>query len=116
MEGGGGGLLIYVRSDIPCKQQLTKYEFSERIERIFIEINLRKLKWLLFGTYHLPSQSNSFYVDNVGRALGISTQTYDRFLLVGDFNAEEKEFTLENFMDLYNLNNLVKDNSCFKIR
>ena len=36
------------------------------------------------------------------------------FLLVGDFNAEEKEFTMENFMDLYNLNILVKDNTCFK--
>ena len=109
----GGCLLIYVRSDIPCKQ-LNKHEVSESIEGIFIEINSRKLKWLLFGTYRPPSQRSSFYIDNVGRALDIYTQTYDRFLLVGDFNSEEKEFTLENIMDLYNLKNLVKDNTCFK--
>ena len=77
-------------------------------------MNLRKLIWLLFGTYHPPTQRNSLYVDNVGRALDIYTQTYDRFLLVGDFSAEEKEFTLGNFMDLYNLIYLVKDNTCFK--
>ena len=103
-----------MRSDILCKQQLNKHEFSENIEGIFTEINLRKLKRLLFGTYRPPSQRNSFYVDNVGRAIDIYTQTYDKFLLVGDFNAEEKEFTLENFMDLYNLKNLVKNNNCFK--
>ena len=37
----GGGILIYVRSDIPCKQ-VSKHEFSESIEGIFVEINFRK--------------------------------------------------------------------------
>ena len=55
----GGGILIYVRTDIPCKQ-VNKHEFSENIEGIFIEINFRKSKWLLFGTYHPPSQNNNF--------------------------------------------------------
>ena len=27
------------------------------IEETFIELNLRKVKWLLFATYHSPSQS-----------------------------------------------------------
>ena len=45
----GGGLLIYVRSDIPCKQ-LNKHEFSTNIEWIFVEINFRKSKSLLLGT------------------------------------------------------------------
>ena len=43
-----GGILIYVRSDIPCKQ-LNKHEFSNNIEGIFVEINFRKSKWLLLG-------------------------------------------------------------------
>ena len=50
----GGGLLVYVRSDIPCKQ-LNKHGFSNNIEGIFVEINFRKSKWLLLGTYHPPS-------------------------------------------------------------
>ena len=44
----GGGALIYVREDIPCKP-LTKHFLPDDIEGIFVEINLRKTKWLLFG-------------------------------------------------------------------
>ena len=46
----GGGVLIYVREDITCKQ-LTKHILPDDIEGIFVEINLRKTKWLLFDGY-----------------------------------------------------------------
>ena len=39
----GGGVLIYVREDIPCKQ-LTKHILPDDIEGIFVEVNLRKTK------------------------------------------------------------------------
>ena len=39
----GGGLLIYVREDFPSKQ-LNNHSFSEGIEGIFVELNLRKTK------------------------------------------------------------------------
>ena len=92
--------------------QTVKYTYRVNIEGIFIEINSRKLKWLLFGTHQV--REVVFTLIMRGRAIDNSTQTYDRFSLVGDFNAEEKEFTLENFMDLYNLKNLMKDNTCLK--
>ena len=57
----GGGILIYVREDIPSKQ-LFKHNFSSDIEGIFLEINLRKSKWLLFGTYHPQWQSNHYFL------------------------------------------------------
>ena len=81
---------------------------------MFIEINFRKSKWLLFGTYHPPSQNDNFYFNNIGRALDIYTQKYDKILLAGDFNAEEKEVILKAFMELYDLRNLVKEKTCFK--
>ena len=34
----GGGVLIYIRKDIPSKQ-LKKHNFSKNIETVFIEIN-----------------------------------------------------------------------------
>ena len=37
----GGGVLIYVREDIPSKQ-LTKHNFTKNVEGLFVEINLRK--------------------------------------------------------------------------
>ena len=54
----GGGVLLYIREDIPCKE-LKFHSLPENIEGIFVEINLRKTKWLLFATYHPPSQCDS---------------------------------------------------------
>ena len=39
----GGGVLIFVRNTIPCKE-LTEYNVPEKMEGIFLEINLRKIK------------------------------------------------------------------------
>lgn len=33
---------------------LTKYNFPDDIEGLFIELNLKKTKWLFLGTYHPP--------------------------------------------------------------
>ena len=46
----GGGILVYVREDIPSKQ-LSKHNFTQYVEGLFIEINLRKTKLLFFGGY-----------------------------------------------------------------
>ena len=109
----GGGVIIYVREDIPCKK-LLKHNFPDDIEGLFIEINLRKSKWLLFGSYHPPSQSDQYYFDCVGRALDIYNTTYENVLLIGDFNAEENEPCLNEFISDYGLKNLVKEKTCFK--
>ena len=53
----GGGVIIFIRGDIPCKE-LKKHIFSMDIEGIFIEINLRKGKWILFGGYN-PRKGNT---------------------------------------------------------
>ena len=42
----GGGILIYVRKDIPSKE-LNKHNFTKNIEALFIEINLRKNNFYL---------------------------------------------------------------------
>ena len=49
----GGGILIYVREDIPCKL-LDKHIFPDDIEGLFVELNFRKSKLLLLGTYPPP--------------------------------------------------------------
>ena len=40
----GGGILLYVREDIPSKL-LKGTEFKRNLEAMFVEINLRKKKW-----------------------------------------------------------------------
>ena len=49
-NAGGGGLLVYVRSDIPSSE-LKSFKFDDYIECICFEINLRGKKWALFNIY-----------------------------------------------------------------
>ena len=66
----GGGVLIYTREDIPCKQ-LLDHSFPEDIEGMFIELNFRKCKWLLGGMYHPPKQRDNYFFNCLGNALNI---------------------------------------------
>ena len=47
-NSNGGGLLVYVRDDIPSFQ-LKSFSFKDDIECICFEINLRGKKWALFA-------------------------------------------------------------------
>ena len=46
----GGGVMIFVREDIPCREIIFD-NVEEKMEGIFLEISTRKQKWLLFGGY-----------------------------------------------------------------
>ena len=106
-------LLVYIREVIPC-EKLKSHSFAEDIEGIFIEINLRKCKWLLFATYHPPSQCDKYFFDYLSRSLDIYSALYDKFVLIREFNAEESENTLAYFLNCHNASNLVRDKACFK--
>ena len=43
----GGGVIIYVREDIPTKT-LEKHKLSQDVEGMLVELKFRKIKWLLF--------------------------------------------------------------------
>ena len=44
--GKAGRIMLYVKEHIPCRM-LSKFTFEKVIEAFAIEINLRKVKWLL---------------------------------------------------------------------
>ena len=112
-NGRGGGILIYVREDLPAKE-LSKHTFDNGIEGIFFELNLNKHKLLLLGTYRPPSQDKDYYFNSVSKSLDLYLGNYDRFLLIGDFNTIDTDQTLVNFNNLYNSKNIVKEPTCFK--
>lgn len=112
-DSHGGGVLIYVRNDIPSKE-LGDHTFPSDIEGIFVELNFRKSKWLLFGTYHPPSQSDEYYFSKVSNSLDIYLPKYNNFLLTGDFNCEDSEPILAEFLGNYGAKNIQREFSCFK--
>ena len=112
----GGGLIVYVRSDIPSKE-LKKHNFSKKVEALFIEINLRKSKLLFVGTYHSTHPeyglSDTDYFEQIGLALDVYSN-YDKFLLAGDFNVQEDESSIQDFLQEFHAKNLVQEKTCFK--
>ena len=110
-DRNGGGIMIYIREDIPSRK--LSPALPNDIETLFIEINLRKYKWLLCGCYHPPNQADDYFFHNLGLGIDKYSQ-YDRFLLAGDFNAEITENIFANFLENYDANNIVKDKTCFK--
>ena len=80
---------------------MSEHKFPVDIEGIFIEINLRKTKWLILGTYRPPNQSVDYFFEKVGKALDIYSQKYDKFLLCGDFNSEHTESSLSEVLLKY---------------
>ena len=109
----GGGVFIYVREDIPSRESKI-HNTPEDIEIIFIEVNLIKTRWLFCGCYHPPSQSDQFFFENIGKAHDKYSKRYDKFMFVGDFNAEEWELCLSQFLFKYNAKNVVKEKTGFK--
>ena len=112
-DRNGGGILIYVREDIPSKL-LEGYEFPDDIEGLFIEVNLKSTKWGLFGSYHPPSQNDAYYFEKVSRAIDVYSNSFDKFVLLGDFNAQEVESDLDDFLHTHDLKNIQKEKTCYK--
>ena len=64
----GGGVIIFGKADIPSKL-LTKHNFPSDAEGLFVELNFRKSKWFLFGTYHPPAQNGQYFFNCIDKAL-----------------------------------------------
>ena len=98
---------------IPAKEK-TDFQFSNDIECGVIEINLNKKKWLIFGIYRPPSQSEHYFLEEIGKAIDLFSNECDNFLILGDFNNEESSNNICYFLDTYNLKNMIKEPTCFK--
>ena len=106
-----GGIMIFIRDDIPS-EMLTKHVFQDDIEVLFIKLIFRKAKWLLYETYHPPTQSDSYYFNNLHKALDLYSH-FNKKLLVGDFKTEVSD-VLSPFLYQHDVENFVKEKTCFK--
>ena len=109
----GGGILLYIREDIPCKY-IKQITLNNSFEGFFVELNLRSKKWLLGSSYNHHKENIASHLTNVSVALDKLCADYENIILLGDFNVEVKEKNISDFMSTYNLKSLVKQKTCFK--
>ena len=84
------------------------------MECLIIEINVREKKWAMLSIYRKPSEGEKLFYEELGKAMDYSSDTYENFLVLGDFNNEETDHEIKNLLDAYGLKNLVKTATCFK--
>ena len=81
---------------------------------MFIELNIRKSKWLLSWSYNPHKADIKNLLKTRGKDLGSQLSKFDNFIIFGDFNAELAETATSNFKKIYKLKNLTKGPTCFK--
>ena len=90
------------------------FHFSEEREIISLDFSISNKQWLLLGIYNPPSQSEALFVAHITFGLNTYSTSYENFLLLGDSNMTTENLKLQNLMDAFYLENLIKESTCFK--
>ena len=109
----GGGLLLFIREDLPSRE-LTEYKIPDKTECVFVEINIRKKKWLLCCLYNPHKNNISNHMHHLNKGLDVYLKNYDNLIILGDLNSELEETCLNDFCNVNNLKSLNKKPTCFK--
>ena len=88
-----------MREGISCKL-LNDHILPDDIEGFFVESNFRKSRLLLRGAYHPPSPKDQYYFQSIGKGFDIYSANYEKYILAGDFNAEDDEAVFRQFLEL----------------
>jgi exonuclease III len=111
--GRSGGLLTYVRTDIPSKF-LSNFKFGHDIQVLPVELNFRKCKWLLLSIYKPPRQDLKYFLSVLSDAICYYSSTYENIMIIGDFNCTPDSTILKDFLDNCDLSNVMHKKTCWK--
>ena len=84
------------------------------IEILPIELRLLNSKWLILGTYKPLSENKPTYISETQKLFTYYRSSYDNILLLGDFNMSFSIKNMKDLCDMFELNHLSKDPTCFK--
>ena len=98
---------------MPCRLLQGHPNFS-KLEILLLEIYENNRKWLLLGVYKPPNQNDIEFLNRIGAILDYYSQKYDNVIIIVDFNITTKNTHLQSMMQAYNLNNLIKEPTCFQ--
>ena len=83
-------------------------------EVFYVEINLRKKKWLLCCFYN-PNKSNiQFHLENLTKGLALYSSNYENLIILEDFNLSIDNSYMAGFCDTCDLRSLITEPTCYK--
>ena len=79
--------------------QPTKFTENIDAEAIYLEINIRKRKWLIIGTYKPQRQNDTLFLESLSNNHSTYLEEYSNILPQGDFNMtpENESLTFYKF-------------------
>ena len=95
----GGGIMLYIRENIPSR--LIEKKLRNNSEYLFVEIDLRKKKWLDCCSYNPHKSSISTHIDFLRRERNLRSSNYENFILLGGFISEMTDTNLKDICNLY---------------
>ena len=110
----GGGLLCYIRSDIPSREE--KFD-THPCENLTVIAQLNDKKCALIGTYRKPSLPESVINDKLDPLIDRCTGIADHVIVAGDLNCNmlrNGRNGVRTLCDNLNLVNVVTEPTCFK--
>ena len=112
----GGGIMIYVNTTLPSRIRDDLLPERNDIECIVLEIILNKEKIFLIVLYKPPKVSDLTLISMVSYVIDKCMLESNCIYLVGDLNVNllNHPNSLSDVFESYNLNNVVKEPTCFK--
>ena len=109
----GRGLFFYVNKELNCRS-LEICLPNMFIEILPLEFRLLNSKQLTLGTYKRPSENEPAYVSEIRKLRTDYRSSYDDILVLADFNMSFSNKNMKDLCDIFELNHLIKDPTCFK--
>jgi hypothetical protein len=109
----GGGLVVYVRSDLPCRRM--KNLETPTLETMVIELTLKDKRWAMVAAYRPPSTTDVVFSREMTTQLDKLSVYYDNLIIIGDLNYDllsDKAKPLLDLCDIFDLKNIVKNPTC----
>ena len=110
-----GGLLVFVSNDISSKY-LRSFHLPRDIKVIPFEINLKQRKQLVVSIYRPPNQNLDYFLSSITGLLNYYLKSYEDYVIMGDFNANESNPAMETFLNQHKCKNIIKSKTCYKYR
>ena len=109
----GGGIILYVRSDLPCKE-LNTHKLPNDVDGIFAELTIRKTKWLFVAGYNNKKENIANFLSHLSKGIDKYICNYENFLILGNFNISIPDDNMNIFCETYDLKNLINEPTCYK--
>ena len=103
--------MLHVRGHIPSKLLVVEVSSAEGV---YIDINLRKKKWLLCCSCNPYKNNVQFHLENLTKRLAWYSPNYENLIIFGDFNVSIDNSYMEGFFDTYDLRSITTEPTRFK--